>query len=713
MDLLQIDSNAAMRPRSSGASDSNSGDSLLSPRTMPPTSEGIDSLIAHRQNTAMESSGGDLRERMDARIPDLPASPDGGLDSDLFLNLAQDGGPENRAGSAVERSDGRYVRRRRPSNQRTGTNETVPSLKQRSPVRRDFALRTRESSYNAEPTLVPTARRLPGSLQVSTHLAQHEEGPSPAEVRIANYKAKYLPSPQSPSVAPHGYSNLLNSERRTSFNETHHAPSRSQQLRPSRLAQLTRNDSDYSSPAASVVGRAANLRAEYPLDGAESTVSAAPSVMWDELAELRSRIQRIEAGERSSVSRTTATASNGSQERPRTASTAITTMSSSPKHAQKGSNIASTSTTTVKPTEHVSHPMLHQSLARCKDLMTAQLYRSLEALTKDALDLSALAGGELQQNPGASMVNGGLTDRQLRRKADNVCRSLTDLCIALYEDRTTQVASMQQARGGRRMSVDLLSRAPTLSATANGPVFERQNSQDSDSDPPRNSPSRALERVKQRRASTMALQAFDEEQQYADEQRNSLSPPLPPQSRASRLSAVLRQQPPRRFANENLDVPHDGINRPPSRAFTELGSTLKHRANRLSGNYSALRTPDREYTSQHPLPTSSGPSSLRRVTGDIRQQSDYYEPQSAGHSRGGDLFRRFLDQNPHIASSPLAEQAADVDRQVKRRSLGMYPVTSNTPRSMLGSGVRRTSFGRSNTTSSAVSRGLTHGPGGE
>lgn len=73
-------------------------------------------------------------------------------------------------------------------------------------------------------------------------------------------------------------------------------------------------------------------------DGTESTMSTtAPSTVWDELDDLKSRIRKLElTGKLPSSS--AAAMSSMAGERPRTATTTVTTVSSSPKHKQKASS---------------------------------------------------------------------------------------------------------------------------------------------------------------------------------------------------------------------------------------------------------------------------------------------------------------------------------------------------------------------------------------
>lgn len=173
------------------------------------------------------------------------------------------------------------------------------------------------------------------------------------------------------------------------------------------------------------------------VEGTESTASTtAPSTVWDELDDLKSRIHRLElTGKLPSTS--AAAVSRVSDERPPTATTTVTTMSSSPKRSGGGAQQHETTSTTSSQKE--AYPILHSALAKSKPFLSADIFRTLETAANEAMALSSMMGQPGQPGPissGASTIGSGttITDRQLRRKADGVCRSLTELCVALGED---------------------------------------------------------------------------------------------------------------------------------------------------------------------------------------------------------------------------------------------------------------------------------------
>ncbi|KAF8543987.1 hypothetical protein BDD12DRAFT_148113 [Trichophaea hybrida] len=164
-------------------------------------------------------------------------------------------------------------------------------------------------------------------------------------------------------------------------------------------------------------------------DSASTVSTTAASSVWDELDDLKSRIRRLEVTGHIPASSRAGGASNSSGDRPRTATTTVTTVSSSPRHNAAGISPVN-STFSGTPNATTSHPLLHTALAKSKAVMPPDVYKYLELAAKDALDLANTVGA-----PGAAAPTNMSADRTVRRKADSVCRSLTELCLALSENR--------------------------------------------------------------------------------------------------------------------------------------------------------------------------------------------------------------------------------------------------------------------------------------
>lgn len=471
-----------------------------------------------------------------------------------------------------------------------------------------------------------------------------------------------------PSQSPASY----NTSRRPSASDALQTLGRPASYRPSRLNNSSLREFDSVSNAGSRLGP--------HVDVAESVVSGAQSTVWDELHELKSRIHKIELAEQPSSG---GTMSNGSGERPRTATTTVTTMSSSPKYPFKSSS--RTESSIGGPGAANIHPLLHQSLARCKMLLNPGLYRSLEAAASEALETAIMAGSGGPQGGSiygtGSMVNGGGSDRQLRRKADNVCRNLTDLCIALCEGKldlpplnpnltTANVAS-------RRDSQDISSPQTIQESLAR--TSSRAVSVEPDAlEQPRGAvPSRALDRIASRRVSMMstggesgsnspreAPESHQRDSPYST--TNVVATPSPQQvSKPPRSGTSLLRI--RRRATENEE--DDSSLRAPSRANTDINSS-RRRSYRLSPAFSSSR----EYTSQHPLPgsspvTSQSPS-VRRLNGSSLKLDSPRSP-SIGSSLLRNTSRQVVERE-RAGDSDAAEEEIANSRRLKRRSLGLY-----------------------------------------
>ncbi|KAM7202110.1 hypothetical protein V8F20_004564 [Naviculisporaceae sp. PSN 640] len=206
------------------------------------------------------------------------------------------------------------------------------------------------------------------------------------------------------------------------------------------------------------------------VEGTESSGStAAPSTVWDELDDLKSRIHRLELTGK--IPPTSGAAmSRASDDRPPTATTNATTMSASPKQ-KSGAGVAAVDATSNASSQRDSQPLLLSALSKTKNLVSHEVFSAIESAATDALALSNMMGTPGQPGPissGASTVGvgGSITDRQLRRKADSICRSLTELCIALADEvgQPKLVQSSQQQQPARE--TDLLKSPTTKPATS-------------------------------------------------------------------------------------------------------------------------------------------------------------------------------------------------------------------------------------------------------
>ena len=386
-----------------------------------------------------------------------------------------------------------------------------------------------------------------------------------------------------------------------------------------------------SSPlnAYSTIGSKPLSRRGSRAEGTESTVSTtAPSTVWEELSDLRSRLNRLELTGQLPGPGTR----NGVRERPATATTTttMTTTSSSPKHGRLRRGSAEASTVKGIATNG-THPLLRSALERSKDMVSPKVLEALEATASDALALVAMTDdGDPNGDINGSSYAGSTVkavDRPLRRKADDLCRSLTELCIALSDAKETDP-----------MKIRPESRDTARPANTNGVSTETDRSIRATSlepEQPRVS-SRAMSRFEARRSSMQALSvtagrsgsslleptAVPTQHQHQQQQQQQLIPT--PVSRAS--SVLLRR---RRT---------DDGDRPLSRAMTHV-------------SHSSQRPSPREYTSHHPLPQPSPSMPSQR-------KSYFSTPRWSPSTQPSGATRRYLDTSSSTPPPPSSSESS-------------------------------------------------------
>lgn len=364
-------------------------------------------------------------------------------------------------------------------------------------------------------------------------------------------------------------------------------------------------------------------------DGTASTVSTtAPSTIWDEVEDLKHRMRKLElTGKLPSTSE--AAISNVFNERPPTATTTMTTISSSPKFGRRGS----VSPSTVRGTETTEiHPLLHSALAKSKPLIEPGVFRALEATASDALVLAAMG------MPGSSQTIPSVTgmDRRFRRKVDSMCRSLTELCIALTQEKSERDAVNGQTRitkGERIVSIH------HNVGSGPGSRYIRASSED----PEMGSSSRLLNRLEARRASMLQFappvthrDTLPEANNLTQELTTTTNPAST--SRLDRPSIILRRKEPK---SEAADA---------RRSYT-----------------SSVERAQREYTSLQPLPTLSQHSTSVQsaVQSSLPVRRNHFPATSSSPTTPTVLpgSRRYLDRGPTPPSMETVRAAAEIRRE--------------------------------------------------
>ncbi|KAK2737967.1 hypothetical protein FQN57_007321 [Myotisia sp. PD_48] len=353
-------------------------------------------------------------------------------------------------------------------------------------------------------------------------------------------------------------------------------------------------------------------------DGTESTLSTtAPSTVWDELDDLKSRIRKLElTGKFPSSS--AAAMSSISVERPRTATTTITTLSSSPKHNQKiNSHIHADPDPTLVPER--LHPLLHTALAKNKPILNPEVFRTLEAAATEAIDLVAMLSPNASQLSGnMSVVNGSVSsDRQLRRKADSLCRTLTELCVALSDDQL----SKPQPRPSSRDATSTNSPLNGIEIATNTPIIRYRKSGSHEFEEPGRIHTSFSRETGGRRTSIFGLSANinirETPQEASEAQASKLSTPL---NRLSRSSATLRA---RRHDNDEDDEIDDkslATSRPISRAMTDINYVAPNERSHPREQASRVYCPDYQ-SGQHDSSPHVHTSSQSRATPNTSQSS--------------------------------------------------------------------------------------------
>ncbi|KAI4165338.1 MAG: hypothetical protein LQ342_001206 [Letrouitia transgressa] len=442
-------------------------------------------------------------------------------------------------------------------------------------------------------------------------------------------------------------------------------PSRGQ--RPSNRPYLS-NGQLGSSPFASHSPIVDRDQARHParIDGTESTISTtAPSTVWDELDDLKSRIRKLELTGKLPAS-SGAAISGAVGERPPTATTTITTASISPKHGQAKNNPTEASTIRESAT---AHPLLHSALANAKTIVDPKMYRILDEAASNALALVTMTRDSIDQSASTGSVvnlaNPLAIDRQLRRKADSMCRSLTELCILLSEDKSN-LDSKPHSRPQSRDTTTLGQKSEPAQEDIYNPHTFRASSLE-----PERSSSRIMSRLEARRASLLA------NSRESSQEPQTLPVQAPPSS-ASPAGAIGSDRASSSVARRRTGGPLDFENRPSSRATaTEI---LSQRPS-PQGRYS------REYTSKHPLPNSLSTPTNNHVSTHLQHSQSVHSTLPARRNYRASASnspatpegivnvqpRRYLGERatPALAEKTDEERLAEA-RQARVTSMGQH-----------------------------------------
>lgn len=454
--------------------------------------------------------------------------------------------------------------------------------------------------------------------RVSAYRSQARDRPPPSYVgdgSRSGYVSRASPStPRSTHLQDAGYDGY--NRRRPSVTESGSTLQRTSSYRTS-VAVNGNSKSYHSSPLVRAHdGQNHHGEAHNAVEGTESTASTtAPSTVWDHLDDIRTRIHRLElTGKLPSTSG--AAVSRTSDDRPPTATTTVTTMSSSPKRsggsaaavAQAGETISTTSS------QRETHPVLLSALSKSKPFLNTEVFKALETAANDAMGLSAMMGTVGQPGPISSCAStmgpgAAITDRQLRRKADSVCRSLTELCVALGEDVTqnTKTAPPVSYHPGPRKGE--APTTPTVHKSTGGYHSRRSSMAAEPSQPPVSGPTspRTVSKFEERRQNLLNGSSLPSPR-GADS-----NPPTPHDTASNRRSSLLisrtrragTEEPEDGRASSFLRNRRAGTEEPDEGRKTSL--LVRHRRGTADGeeDETRYRTPSRANTEVH---SSRGPA---------------------------------------------------------------------------------------------------------
>ncbi|RBQ80070.1 hypothetical protein VDGD_06498 [Verticillium dahliae] len=370
---------------------------------------------------------------------------------DVFMKIAREEPRRRAADENSSAEDPRTVTRVTRSSHRRPLSVAVPSSYQStSPPRVIRRLSDQQETSRSRSRLTDdrdateaAVRDLPYRGLLREKAASSHPGEDSRQARLLNTGYRNSPTtPRSLAFQDSPADSSSYSRRRTSVTDSNPGPaSRNSAYRQSHLAYghpRTFNSSPLASRQAEPHRHDTHHEGSQGIEGTESTASTtAPSTVWDELDDLKSRIHRLElTGKLPSTS--SAAIHKVLDERPATATN--TTVSTSPKHNNGNATVLNDASSTTS-SQREAQPLLFSAISRTKPLLSAEVSKALETAATEAVALVVMMGTAGQPGPissGASTIGAGtnLTDRQLRRRAEGVCRSLTELVLALSEEAT-------------------------------------------------------------------------------------------------------------------------------------------------------------------------------------------------------------------------------------------------------------------------------------
>ncbi|KAF3008538.1 hypothetical protein E8E13_006477 [Curvularia kusanoi] len=572
------------------------------PRASKPMLSRQSTVTSVRSSRPMASSRDDDVDMSDAPDPrsafaarGVKRNVSGTADADLFMKIAADTAPK-RALDAAARHDRLRSGIARVNNRHStpsGSSPVKPTSGYSTPTTSRLAFSSstdpkKSTSLPRRSTALPTpARRSyqsplpPPSTQIETQYTRLPE---------LNSKASFT-FRKDAELSP---SEFLASMRRPSIPDAISTPPKRATTNGYRPSSLNTSFSR-KEPRTPQSESRPETSSHYDTESHGSTGPAAS--VWDELDELKTRIKKIELGGGKTPATSNAAVAEASAERPRTANTSFTTVSSSSPHYQRKPNASPSESTVDAPSSKV-HPLLRDALAKAKQHTTQPVYRILESTASEAIALAEMAGSTGMSSGASVYSNAGTADRQ-----------------------------PSLASPAMRSSAATASRRPSVQVNGESPRTAR-DTEDSGSVVSSFSgvsPSRALERIEARRASM--LSASTSKRPSSQDTNSTSDAVLASRVQRAGTSFGTSFTRTRRQSNAGSDTEEDEDDtlRAPSRAMTDFRqlrsintntSTFAHTTSANSSFESKRHS--RTYTSQEPLPELQ-PSPKFQPTSNVRR----------------------------------------------------------------------------------------------
>lgn len=327
--------------------------------------------------------------------------------------------------------------------------------------------------------------------------------------------------------------------------------------------------------------------------------------------------------------------------------------------------------------------MLHSALRKARLMVDRDVYSGLEASAMDALQLAFLARADGSTDTSSTVAsavpeNPTQVQKQLSRKADNLCRSLTELCIVLCEQQRQRSpehpnkpfhrrpASSDMPNGTASINGDADTNSPLAYLDSRRKIAERMD--------------RLQSRHNARAADSLPNRVATRHSSVVEHSPSSPWTPRPLNRAATTDTHTGTHsdfgvpQDPADLVDQDDDdeeIDRDATLRGPPRAMTELARRTIGAPGSQNHSPRDLRL-SRDYTSRHPLPEGLSPT-IRKAL-EAKNQSAHSlarsdrtaRPPANGVKGGGSTVRATevsLTADEESPLSPTSNSASAASRR--------------------------------------------------